>query len=198
MSQSSGGGDMKFIGIVIGVALVAIVGFVLLSKGSPPANPTTRTGTLNIGDAAPEFKLPSTTGGEVSLSQYDNQPVLLYFNEGVGCQACWQQLVLFEKDSKLSALNVPIVTIAPDELSDWNPILRSSPIKSPILADKGNNVSESYGMLNMKSSMHAGVKPGHTFALLDKAHKVAWIGDYPQMNISSDQMVSTMKEKLSL
>ncbi len=39
---------------------------------------------LKVGDQAPAFSLPSSTGDMVSLADYANQPVLLYFHMAVG------------------------------------------------------------------------------------------------------------------
>lgn len=180
--------------IIIGIAVVVIfivVAMVLSSSGS--SSNISSTGSLKIGDPAPQFTLPSTSGNTVALSDYEGKPVVLYFNEGVGCQPCWQQIIDLEKDSSFTSLNIPMVTISPNELALWNPILRNNPIKSPILADTNSRVSSTYGMLTMKSSMHNGSSPGHTFLLLDKDHKVRWIGDYPAMNMPASDIITAAK-----
>ena len=49
---------------------------------------------VKVGDVAPDFKLPSNSGGEVSLLEFrDNKSVVLYFypkDETAGCtkEAC--------------------------------------------------------------------------------------------------------------
>lgn len=40
--------------------------------------------SIEVGADAPEFTLPDAAGGEVSLSDYSGQPVLLYFHMAVG------------------------------------------------------------------------------------------------------------------
>lgn len=43
------------------------------------------SGRLSIGDRAPTFTLPTSTGGEVALTDYvGEKPVLLYFHMAVG------------------------------------------------------------------------------------------------------------------
>lgn len=37
------------------------------------------TTEIEIGSAAPDFKLPSNTGGEVALSNYRGKKVILFF-----------------------------------------------------------------------------------------------------------------------
>jgi peroxiredoxin Q/BCP len=39
---------------------------------------------IEVGAEAPDFTLPDATGGEISLSDYEGQPVLLYFHMAVG------------------------------------------------------------------------------------------------------------------
>jgi cytochrome oxidase Cu insertion factor (SCO1/SenC/PrrC family) len=37
-----------------------------------------------VGSTAPEFTLENTSGGQISLSDYDGEPVLLFFHMAVG------------------------------------------------------------------------------------------------------------------
>lgn len=189
-------GDTYFIITVAVIAVVVVIVIAALSGNRSSSSDIQATGELKIGDLAPEFSLPSTTGESVSLDRYQGKPVILYFNEGVGCQPCWQQVISLEKDSSLASLDIPLITISPSELSAWDPIISSNPIKTPILADPSSEVSQAYGMLNMKSSMHGGSSPGHTFLLLNSEHRVAWIGDYPQMNMPTQEIVKAIKDKL--
>ena len=39
---------------------------------------------LSVGDLAPEFELPSTSGERVALSDFQDRPVLLFFHMAVG------------------------------------------------------------------------------------------------------------------
>jgi peroxiredoxin Q/BCP len=34
---------------------------------------------LNVGSSVPDFKLPSTTGGEIALSDYRGKRIILFF-----------------------------------------------------------------------------------------------------------------------
>jgi peroxiredoxin len=53
----------------VSVALVSA-----LSAGVPA-----RAEAVDVGQKAPDFSLPSTAGGKVSLSQFRGQPVLIEF-----------------------------------------------------------------------------------------------------------------------
>lgn len=64
--------------IGINLFLVVAAAAMLSACGSSGAS-------LNVGDRAPDFALPDTTGKTVSLSEFaDESPVLLYFHMAVG------------------------------------------------------------------------------------------------------------------
>ena len=44
------------------------------------------------GDRAPQIRLPSTAGPAFDLAAQRGRTVLLYFQEGLMCQPCWDQL----------------------------------------------------------------------------------------------------------
>ena len=60
--------------------------FVVVLTGCVESRPAGDAGggPVKIGATAPDFSLPSTSGGEVSLSDYRGSPVLLYFSMGPG------------------------------------------------------------------------------------------------------------------
>jgi cytochrome oxidase Cu insertion factor (SCO1/SenC/PrrC family) len=64
----------------VGAALPAVVlmAAVILAACAPAQ------AGIPIGDPAPAFSLPSVSGGEVSLSDYQGRPVLLFFHMAVG------------------------------------------------------------------------------------------------------------------
>lgn len=65
---------------------------------------------------APELTLPSTINSTFQLD--NNQSTLLYFQEGIQCQACWVQLVDIESQwNKFEHLGIDeIVTITTDPI----------------------------------------------------------------------------------
>ena len=68
-------GTTRRVGSRLLTALVMLLGLLLQSCGG------TNQQSLNVGDPAPLFSLPSATGGTTSLSDYvGKQPVLLYFS----------------------------------------------------------------------------------------------------------------------
>ena len=61
-----------------GIAAVGLFAFVEMSATAPPYLPL----NVHVGQKAPNFTLPSASGGTVSLSQFAGHNVLLNFYEG--------------------------------------------------------------------------------------------------------------------
>src|SRR6266851_2773152 len=85
-------------GIAAGVAAIVAVLFVIF-QNSPSSSTSSvagaypyQAGTPGLGQAAPGFTLAASSGGQVSLSQYRGKSVLLFFQEGLTCQPCWDQI----------------------------------------------------------------------------------------------------------
>lgn len=65
-------------GLSLGLLFLLSTTFFIASCSSLPIG-------LTVGDQAPDFKLPTASGGVISLADYSgNQPVLLYFHMAVG------------------------------------------------------------------------------------------------------------------
>src|SRR5207244_2118381 len=77
-------------------------------------------GQPGVGVKAPEFALASTVGGQLDLASLGGQNVLLYFQEGLSCQPCWDQITDLEKhavDLKAAGIDkVVSITSAPVDL----------------------------------------------------------------------------------
>ena len=71
-------------------------------------------------------------------------------------------------------------------------------IKTIVAADEDKAVSNDYDA--MEASMHPGVKPGHTFVLVDKAGRIVWrwdwIGHGKPMYVEVDDLYSDVAERL--
>lgn len=62
----------------VSLALAALLGGLMLGGCAAGED------RLAVGDLAPAFELPSTSGERVALSDYQGRPVLLFFHMAVG------------------------------------------------------------------------------------------------------------------
>lgn len=146
----------------------------------------------SAGSKAPDFSLHSSTGNTISLSDYRGKKnVLLYFQEGVMCDPCWQQTLDIQKEyGKFQSKDIELLTITVDPLNAITKNARKFGITLPILADEDLKVSTAYDVL--KESMHPGSRPGHTFVLVDKNGDIVWKRAY-FLASGSTEMTMRMK-----
>ena len=187
--------------VILAAATVAFFGYLIVNSNpgnqNGPSSDMTSLGDLKLRDVAPDFSLKATDGRTVSLSQYKGKNVLLYFQEGVMCQPCWKQIGTMQQNiGRFRQLDTEIVTISVDSSSTWEPILKAEGVTTiPVLVDSDRKVSKAYGVLNLPSQMHAD-RPGHTFVLVDKNSKIAWIADYPTMRSTEQEILNYIKKAL--
>jgi len=165
------------------VVVAAVVGLYFLSsshnsKSSASAYPYA-VGSPGPGQLAPDVKLPSTSGGSFDLASYrGKKPVLLYFQEGLTCQPCWDQVSAIQKEEpKLHALGIgPIVSITTDPLGLIRQKAQDEGLTIPVLSDEGGRVSDSYDARSYGMMGHD--RDGHSFILVGKNGKILWRADY--------------------
>ncbi len=148
-------------------------------------------GGATPGTVAPPFTLPSTDGGEVSLADYRGRDVLLYFNEGVGCDPCFYQMLELERGADLLAREgLTVLPIVVNPLADVQRELARFGVTTPYLIDADKEVSSAYGVLG--TGMHAHL-PGHTFVLVDGSGRIRWQREYPSMFVSTEDLVAAVR-----
>lgn len=144
--------------------------------------------------AAPAFTLPSTNGNPVSLADYRGREVLLFFNEGVGCDACFYQMLDLEKNSRLfSDAGISLVPIVANPADQVRQEMQRFGVTTPFLIDANTRVSAAYDALG--KGMHADL-PGHGFVLIDGSGQIRWQGEFPSMYISSSDLFNKLKPYL--
>ncbi len=146
-----------------------------------------------IGNPAPDFSLADMQGKTVTLSAMKGKTVVLFFNEGSMCYpSCWNQVKEFALDARFNNEKVETFSIVVDEKGNWEKIAQSFPEyeNAKLLFDSTGNVSAAYGALNMPSSMHGGMMPGHTYYVIDKGGVLRYIFDDPQMGVRNEMIAA--------
>ena len=87
-------------------------------------------------------------------------------------------MVDLQKDKAFNGLGVELLSISPDPIQAWRGQARQQGITLPLLSDAGNRVATAYGV--MKWAMPSN-EPGHTFVLIDRTGRIAWVRDYGGM-----------------
>ena len=170
------------------VATVVVIGAVTAMMISAlPSSKQTNT-------AAPNFTLTTTAGRTVSLADFTGKPVLLYFSEGAGCDACQYQMTDIEKNQAAFAkAGVTVLPIVMNSAAEIGPDLTRFNIKTPYLIDGDGSVSRAYNVLG--KGMHEGL-PGHGFVLIDRQGIQRWQGEYPSMFEPSANLLKEINSRL--
>ncbi len=180
--------------VLILIVAAAVIGVVALKS------PELGAKAVRAGSVAPEFSLADTAGGTFRLSDYKGTSnVLLFFNEGLACSPCLQQMQeLDQLNQQLTGMNIKVVaSITTDnmvQLSGW--AQSGGPRYSRVLSDEGLAVSRMYDVLG--TSMHVGQVPGHTFILINPSGIVVWRQDYypPSMYVPNDQLMADIRRAM--
>jgi peroxiredoxin Q/BCP len=132
------------------------------------------------GDMAPPIKLTTTRGVSFDLDTLRGQTVLLYFQEGLMCQACWEQLKAIEANfTQLRMLGIAaMVTITTDPPDLLAQKVRTEHYFMPVVADPSVAVSQAYHA-NDDGMMGKGTRyDAHTFIVVGPDSKILWRADY--------------------
>ena len=131
---------------------------------------------LPAGAPVPSFSERNVeTGQTISSKTLFERKTLLFFSEGVMCQACFEQIKGLEQfGTQLQQRGINLVSITPDAPGELKQAIAQYGINSPMIADDDRTMSEAFNTLGQ--GMHADT-PGHAFALIDKG-KVLWYRDY--------------------
>lgn len=173
-------------GAAVALTAVAVVGasFVTPKLGSEtPASPATphamgaeEGAGLAAGTAVPPFtERDVVTGRPISAASIQSRKTLLFFSEGVMCQACFEQIKSLEQmDDVLEQRRIQLVSITPDTAADLEQAIGQYGITTPMIADDDRDMSRAFNTLGQ--GMH-GDTPGHAFVLVEGG-KVVWQRDY--------------------
>jgi peroxiredoxin Q/BCP len=150
---------------------------------------------LPVGSAVPTFSGQDVVSGKTvtSASVYDHK-TLLFFSEGVMCQACLQQIQgLQQVGSALEQRGIQLISITPDSSSSLTMAAQDYGITTPLIPDRNRTISSAFNTLGL--GMHANT-PGHAFVLVYQG-KVLWYRDYYQppyntMNVAPQTLLAAI------
>lgn len=165
------------LGTIVG-ALLLFALFTVGRGGSAGSGPRFDVGSPGPGDVAPTFQLASTAGGTYDLAAARGKGVLLYFQEGIGCQPCWDQIRDIEKSmGKFKDLGVDeFVTITVNDLGVLRQKVADEGLSTPALADPAVSLGETYSA--NQYGMMGDATYGHSFVLVGPDGRIRWRADY--------------------
>jgi peroxiredoxin len=131
---------------------------------------------LRVGAPVPAFSgIDLLSQQPITSKSIYGTKTLLFFSEGVSCQACLQQIQgIQQMGSQMRALGIHLVSVTPDSPAILGQAIRDYGITTPVISDSTLSMSGAFNTLGL--GMHSNT-PGHAFVLIFKG-KVLWYRDY--------------------
>jgi peroxiredoxin Q/BCP len=105
--------------------------------------------SIQVGDRAPEFSLPSQTGETVTLSQFRGKPVVLYFYPKDDTPGCTVEACTFRDQYQVfQDAGAVVIGISGDSVDSHQRFATKHNLPFLLLADTKNAVRKAYGVPN--------------------------------------------------
>jgi peroxiredoxin Q/BCP len=108
---------------------------------------------LDVGDAAPDFRLPDSTGADVSLSDYRGRRVIVYFYPAAGTPGCTKQACDFRDNlAELNDAGLAVLGVSPDKPAKLAKFVAEEGLTFPLLSDENREVLTEWGAYGEKQN----------------------------------------------
>jgi peroxiredoxin Q/BCP len=146
--------------------------------------------TLEVGDRAPDFTLPSTEGAIRLSERLKTQAVLLVFYPGDDTPVCTKQLCDYRDHLSLFGdLGVDVLAVNPQSLESHERFAKKHGLSFPLLSDADGSVCRDYdavGLLGMTK---------RALVLIGKDGTIRWRrSDLPIFRRTAEQLREVISE----
>lgn len=155
---------------------------------------------LEPGSAAPAFTLPAASGGEISLSDYARQRVIVYFYPAAMTPGCTTQAVDFTAaGDDLTDAGLTVLGISPDPVEKLAKFKQAEDITFELLSDPDHTVLSAYGAYGTKKlyGKDVGGVIRSTFVIAVDAAGVGTI-DLAQYNVKATGHVDRLRREIGV
>ncbi len=132
---------------------------------------------LNVGDKAPDFSLPDSTGMIVSLKNFKGKKVVLYFYPKDSTPGCTTEACSFRDNlARIRSKGAEVIGMSADTVKSHAKFADKYELSFPLLSDETKETLKAYGVWQMKSMLgkkYMGIV--RTTVIIDEKGKIAHI-----------------------
>ena len=104
------------------------------------------------GDVAPDFRLPSTRGKEITLKEFKGKDVILYFYPKDDTPGCTAEACSFrDHEADLTKEHAVVLGVSTDSLESHEKFRDKHTLNFPLLSDTTADVAKMYGVWKEKN-----------------------------------------------
>ncbi len=105
-----------------------------------------------VGDVAPDFRLPSTRGKEMTLKEHKGKDVILYFYPKDDTPGCTAEACSFrDHEPDLSKAHAVVLGVSTDSLESHDKFRGKYELNFPLLSDSMGDIVKMYGVWKEKN-----------------------------------------------
>jgi peroxiredoxin Q/BCP len=106
---------------------------------------------VDAGDAAPDFKAPTSSGRDASLAEFAGRPLVIFFYPKDDTETCTKEALSFnEKQSKFGRRKIGLLGVSPDPVKAHQKFIAKYDLKLRLVADEDRSMCTAYGVWQEK------------------------------------------------
>lgn len=148
----------------------------------------------DVGQPAPEFRLPSDDGRTIGLKDLRGRKVVLYFYPKDDTSGCTKEACSFRDNlARLASKGAAVLGVSRDDLASHGKFRDKYGLNFPLLSDPSGKVTEAYGVWRKKNLYGRefwGIE--RTTFLIDEAGRIARVWRRVKVDGHVDEVLAAL------